>query len=243
MIKGEKILAIIPARGGSKGIPRKNIREVGGKPLIAWTIDAARESSYIDRLILSSEDEEIIEIAREWGCDVPFTRPQELATDESGTAEVILHAITNIDERYDYIVVLQPTSPLRISTDIDNCIQYCHETNAPSCVSVTEAEKSPFWMYFLDDEGRMTSVIDVANRPTRRQEIPTAYALNGAVYVVEVESFERTPQLIDKQTVAYIMPKIRSLDIDTDFDLMLFQTLLDKTETNVHQLKSKMGNS
>lgn len=229
MINGKKVLAVIPARGGSKGVPKKNIREVGGKPLIAWTIDAARKSKYIDRLIFSSEDKETIEIALKYGCDVPFVRPLELATDESGTTEVILHAIENITERYNYIVVLQPTSPLRLSTDIDNCIQHCLETNSLSCVSVTEAEKSPYWMYFLDDKGKMTGVIDIKNRPTRRQNIPTAYTLNGAVYVVEIESFKKTMKLINNQTVAYIMPKIRSLDIDTDFDFMLFQTLLDNS--------------
>jgi len=228
MINDKKVLAIIPARGGSKGVPRKNIRELSGKPLIAWTIEAALKSRYIDRLILSSDDDEIIEIAGKWGCEAPFIRPKELATDVTGTANVIFHAIKNIGERYDYIVVLQPTSPLRLAADIDNCIKYCIEMNSTSCVSVTEAEKNPYWMYFLDNDGRMTSVIDVSKIPTRRQDLPAAYSLNGAVYVVKVEWFEKSVKLIDKQTVAYVMPKIRSLDIDTELDLMIFQVILDK---------------
>jgi len=227
MINGKSVLAIIPARGGSKGIPRKNIREIGGKPLIAWTIEASKQSRYIDRLILSSDDEEIIGVAREWGCDVPFTRPQGLATDESGTAEVILHAIKNIEEIFDYIVVLQPTSPLRLAVDIDSCIEKCINTKSPSCVSVTGADKSPYWMYFLGDTGKITSVIDVADRPSRRQEIPVAYVLNGVVYVIEIETFMETKQLFDRDTVAYVMPRNRSLDIDTEFDLVFFEHLLD----------------
>lgn len=235
MINERKILAVIPARGGSKGIPRKNIIEVGGKPLIAWTISAARKSRYIDKLILSSDDDEIMTIARKFGCDVPFTRPGELASDTSGTVEVILHAINNIHEKYDYIVILQPTSPLRSVSDIDNCIENCFEKNAPSCVSVTEVEKSPYWMYILDENARMKSVIDFKNRSMRRQELPATYALNGAVYVVNSESFMKTQKLIESETVAYIMPIIRSLDIDTEYDLMIAQMILNQIQLDINK--------
>ena len=153
MIKDKTVLAIIPARGGSKGVPLKNIRDVGGKPLIAWTIMEGKKSKYIDRLILSSEDERIINVAKKLGCEVPFTRPSSLAQDETPSIDVIVHAVQTIPEKYDYIVLLQPTSPLRKVTDIDNCIEQCLQKNAKACVSVTEPEKSPFWMYKIDENG------------------------------------------------------------------------------------------
>jgi CMP-N,N'-diacetyllegionaminic acid synthase len=113
MINGKTILGIIPARGGSKGIPRKNLIIFGGKPLMAWTIEAGLQSHYIDRLILSSEDEEIIAVAREWGCEVPFIRPAELSRDDTPGIEPVIHAIKTLKTSYDYIILLQPTSPLR----------------------------------------------------------------------------------------------------------------------------------
>nr|HPK54819.1 acylneuraminate cytidylyltransferase family protein [Smithellaceae bacterium] len=117
MIQGKTVLAIIPARGGSKGIPRKNITNLAGKPLIAWTIEEAKKSKYIDRLILSSEDNEIIQVAKEWGCEVPFIRPRELAEDDTLGIEPVLHALNTIKKKYDYVVLLQPTSPLRSVDD------------------------------------------------------------------------------------------------------------------------------
>lgn len=228
MIQSQKVLAIIPARGGSKGILGKNIRRMGGKPLIAWTINAANESAYIDRTILSSDDRGIIEVAKRLGCDVPFVRPGELATDESGTAGAILHAVNTIEEQFDYIVVLQPTSPLRSAEDIDNCIRVCIEKKALSCVSVSKADKSPYWMYSVDTDGKMTPVIDTADKPSRRQDLPVAYTLNGAVYVIKVENFIKTMAFIDQETVAYIMPKERSIDIDTEFDILIFEALLQQ---------------
>jgi N-acylneuraminate cytidylyltransferase len=136
MIEGQSVLAVIPARGGSKGVPRKNLRDVAGRPLIAWTIAAARGSSHIDRLVLSSDDEEIMETARRHGCDVPFRRPAELATDEADSMAVVMHAVETLAERYDYVVLLQPTSPLRASADIDGAIATCLRHMAPSCVTV-----------------------------------------------------------------------------------------------------------
>ncbi|MEH2097772.1 acylneuraminate cytidylyltransferase family protein, partial [Nostoc sp.] len=121
MIHGKKVLAIIPARGGSKAVPRKNIREIGGKPLIAWTIEEAKKSQYIDRLILSSEDDEIISIAQKWGCEIAFKRPVELAQDDTPGIAPVLHALNQLPI-YDYVVLLQPTSPLRQVIDIDGCI-------------------------------------------------------------------------------------------------------------------------
>ena len=134
MIDNKRVLAIIPARGGSKGVPRKNIRNLAGKPLIAWTIKEGKKSKYIDRLILSSEDSEIIEIAKAYGCDVPFVRPEELAKDNTSGVEPVLHAVSKL-EGYDIVVLLQPTSPLRTVTDIDKCIEKCIFEKAYLCLS------------------------------------------------------------------------------------------------------------
>ncbi|MBU0681150.1 MAG: acylneuraminate cytidylyltransferase family protein [Proteobacteria bacterium] len=225
MIDGKKVLAIIPARGGSKGLPRKNLLEVNGKPLLAWTITEGLKSRFIDRLILSSEDQEIIETAKKWGCEAPFARPQELATDEATTTDVVLHALAELEDMYDYIVLLQPTSPLRSHHDIDSCIEECHNRKATSCVTVSAAEKSPFWMYFLNADHHMQAVIDTTDRPTRRQELPIAYALNGAVYVVNRAWFQQTGCFTSEDTIAHIMPKERSLDIDTELDFTIFRWL------------------
>lgn len=153
MIDNKRVLAIIPARGGSKGVTRKNIRNLAGMPLIAWTIEEAKKSKYIDRLILSSEDNEIIETAKEYGCDIPFVRPVHLAEDTTSGIEPVLHALKEI-VGYDYVILLQPTSPLRIVEDIDGCIENLIETKSPACVSVTEPTNSPYWMYTVNSEGK-----------------------------------------------------------------------------------------
>ena len=123
-------------------MPRKNIRDAAGKPLIAWSIEAAKKSRYVDRLVLSSEDSAIIDVARTWGCEVPFVRPPELASDEADSMQVVRHAIDSLPERYDYLVLLQPTSPMRLAADIDVAIERCVNTGAQACVSVCEPEKA-----------------------------------------------------------------------------------------------------
>ena len=219
MISGKSILAIIPARGGSKGLPRKNIREVGGKPLIAWTIEEAKKSKYIDRLILSSEDEEIIKIAKTWDCEVPFVRPIELAQDDTPGIEPVLHAIKAIPEKYDYVVLLQPTSPLRKVEDIDGCIELCIQNNAPACVSVTEPDKNPYWMFTIDKKGQLNPFVVAARLITRRQDLPKVYALNGAVCVAKRDWLEKNKNFISEETMAYMMDEERSLDIDSESNL------------------------
>jgi N-acylneuraminate cytidylyltransferase len=233
MINGKSILAIIPARGGSKGVPRKNIRLVAGKPLIAWTIEAARKSKYLDRIILSSEDEEIIRIARHWNCEVPFIRPAELAQDHVTGIEPILHAIETIPEKYDYIVVLQPTCPLRIAEDIDGCIEKCALQNEPVCVTVTKPDKSPYWMYSLDSTGKLKPIMKQKKTVLLRQQLEDIYALNGAVYVANTDWLLKNKIFISDETVAYLMSKTRSIDIDTEFDLKICEILLlEKHKSN-----------
>lgn len=228
MIGGNKILAVIPARGGSKGIPRKNIIDVAGKPLIAWTIEAAKKSKYIDRLILSSESDEIIKVATEWGCEVPFKRPDNLAKDDTPGIEPVLHALSRLPE-FDYIVLLQPTSPLRRTEDIDGCIEQCIARQANCCVSVTESDKSPFWMYYINSQEVLEPVLQTENEvPSRRQELPVVYALNGAVYVAKCQWLLVNKSFLSKETIAFPMSKDHSIDIDSSRDLQLANLMLKR---------------
>lgn len=227
MINGKSVLAVITARGGSKGLPRKNILEVNGRPLLAWSSAAAGESRYIDRVILSSDDDEIIRVGKEWGCEAPFKRPLELAHDETSTEHALIHALDNIEETYDYIVLLQPTSPLRLTEDIDSCIKLCHERRAPACVTVSKTEKSPYWMFQIDDNGRMTPFLEKDGPWYQRQNLPSAYAANGAVYVADVEWYRENQTFYGQETVAHVMPPERSVDVDTELDLMLVETIME----------------
>jgi CMP-N,N'-diacetyllegionaminic acid synthase len=231
MISGKTVLAIIPARGGSKGVPRKNIRNVGGKPLIAWTITTAQQSKYIDLLVLSSEDDEIMGVAQAWGCKVPFRRPADLAQDSTPTILPIIYTLEqlageNPPNHYDYLVLLQPTSPLRSVADIDGCIEKCVDRQSNACVSVTKAEQSPYWMYEVDENGKMRSLMQSAEVIPRRQDLPTVYALNGAVYVAKWDWLLQARSFLTEDTIAYLMPQERSLDIDTELDLALLEIML-----------------
>jgi N-acylneuraminate cytidylyltransferase len=226
MIQGHSVLAIIPARGGSKGISKKNIKLLAGKPLIAWTIEEAKKSKYIDRLILSSEDEEIIKVAKEWGCEVPFIRPAELAKDDTPGIEPVLHALNTLKEQYKYVVLLQPTSPLRLVDDIDGCIEACISSKALSCISVTEVNQHPHWMYTINASGCLSPVIQRTKENHCRQDLPRVYVLNGAVYVAESILLKNKCSFLTAETKAYVMSKERSLDIDEDIDLKLCEILM-----------------
>lgn len=233
MIDGKTVLAIIPARGGSKGVPRKNIREVAGKPLIAWTIEEAKKSKYIDRLILSSDDAEIIAVAKAWGCEVPFVRPAELAQDETPGIDPVLHAL-DMQPGYDWVVLLQTTSPLRSVADIDGCIETCAANRAHACVTVAEAEQSPYWMYTLGSGGAMQPLIAKGKDFARRQDLPAVYALNGAVYVAQCDWLRQHKTFVSGETLGYVMPRERSLDIDTELDLQILNIRYQEVKNATH---------
>lgn len=232
MIEGLSVLAIIPARGGSKGIPRKNIKMIAGKPLIAWTIEEAKKSKYIDRLITSTEDEEIASIAKSFGCDVPFLRPRELAKDDTPGISPVIHAIETLPQRYNYVMLLQPTSPLRTVADIDRCLQECVRTKASSCVSVVQPDKKPHWMYLRNNDGRLQPLLSELKFVARRQDLPTVYALNGAVYIAKTEWISETKSFISDQTVGFSMEKFSSLDIDDEMDFNICDYLLKERMKN-----------
>lgn len=226
MIKGKSVLALIPARGGSKGVPGKNIRPAGGKPLIAWTIEASRASRYVDRTILSSDDPAIAAVAMQFGCEVPFMRPAELATDKADSMGVVRHALTALSERYDCMVLLQPTSPLRAASDIDAALELYVDSGATTCVSVCEPDKHPYWMLKMDADGSVQQLFPPEEIPTRRQDAPQVFALNGAIYVAPADFLAGGGDFITAGTIGYVMPKDRSFDIDTELDLRLADFLL-----------------
>ncbi len=223
MIEGGRVLALIPARGGSKGVPRKNLAPLGGRPLIAWTIEAALASTCIDRLILSSDDAEIIAAARAAGCEAPFVRPAELAGDTARSVDVIHHAMAWAEDAdpqpYDYLVLLQPTSPLRIAADIDACIRVCQGSGAPAAVTVAEPAETPYWTYRRDPEGRLAPLLPLSPQPTRRQDLPQAFQINGAVYVARWDFMRTAESFLVPDTRGVEMPLERSIDIDTPLDL------------------------
>jgi CMP-N,N'-diacetyllegionaminic acid synthase len=219
MSKPLSVLAIVPARGGSKGIPQKNIRSVAGKPLIAWTLQAASAARSLDRVIVSSEDAEIIAVARMFGADVPFVRPAELARDDTPGIDPVIHAIRELPG-FDLVVLLQPTSPLRSAADIDAGVELIVSSGAQCCVSMTEADNHPYWTYRVNSAGRLAPFIDLPpGVATRRQDLPLALAVNGAVYVARIPWLIEHRTFLGADTVALVMPASRSVDIDSIEDL------------------------
>lgn len=228
-----KLLAVIPARGGSKGIPKKNIKPLAGKPLIGWSIDAAKRASCVDRIIVSTEDEQIASAARDLGADVPFVRPAELATDEASSIDVVLHAIEQLPG-YDWVLLLQPTSPLRSYIDIDSIWQLCNDLNAASAVSVCQTDSHPYWMYHCDSANRVSPIIEERPDVTRRQDLPPVYSLNGALYLARVDWLLEQQNLIGQDTVGYIMPLERSVDLDSPYDWRWVEFLVKSDQFGLH---------
>ncbi|MCS4049228.1 cytidylyltransferase domain-containing protein [Salinibacter ruber] len=229
MIDEYSVLGVILARGGSKGLPRKNIRQLGGKPLIGWTIEAGQGSECIDRLILSSDNEEIIRIAERNGCEVPFQRPDELAQDETKSIDALLHAVDQVPF-HDYVVLLQPTSPLRTARDIDDTVAMCHEMGAPSCVTLVETSKPPEWMYTLGEGNRVKKVVKRNGTVHRRQDAETTYVVNGSVYVGRMDWVKKKCSFVSDNTVGKVMPRKRSIDIDNMMDLRIAECILNYGE-------------
>ncbi len=216
MIDNKRVLGIIAARGGSKGVPRKNLAVFRGAPLLQWTIEAAKAALHLDRVILSSDDAEIIALGKALGCEAPFVRSADLATDEASSVDVVLDAARRTSG-YDVVVLLQPTSPLRLPSDIDGTLERMAQANAASAVSVFEAVHHPYLVFGIGDDERLKPIVDLPpGGPCRRQDFPPAYQLNGAVYAVEIGWLEQNRAFIKSgETVPYVMPRSRSLDIDT----------------------------
>ncbi len=222
-------LYIVPARGGSKGIPRKNIKPLGGRPLISYAIDAARCAGADDRhIILSTDDDEIADTARCLGLDVPYRRPAELATDTAGSRELIIDAMDWADRHgisYDCVVLLQPTSPFRTADDIRAALAL-YRPEVDMVVSVTEAASNPYYNCFETDAEGFLHVSKGDGLYTRRQDAPHAYEYNGAVYVIRPESIRRMPLGAFPRRVPLVMPRDRSLDLDTPFDWLVAEAMI-----------------
>jgi CMP-N,N'-diacetyllegionaminic acid synthase len=212
MIDSKKVLAVIPARQGSKGLPGKNNRMLAGKPLLGWTIAAAQNSQFIDRLVLSSNDSLAMDYARSVNCEVPFSRTEELSSDTVAGVDVVIDAV-NRCPGFDFVVLLQPTSPLRTTEDIDNALQFVMENNATSCISIVQSRSNPHWMYYRNSKHELTQVLG-GQIITRRQDLPLVYEPNGAIYIAEIKNLLDEGSLITTDTVGYEMPRDRSIDID-----------------------------
>lgn len=218
-----RLLGLIPARGGSKGIPRKNIRPIAGKPLIAWTIEAAR-SAGLAGVVVSTEDAEIAQVSREWGADVPFLRPPELSADDTPGIAPVLHALEILAD-YDAVLLLQPTSPLRNKADIEAIVAMAEQANAPSAISVCLADAHPSWMYRLGDDQRLAPFAS-GEPPARRQDLASLYCPNGALYFARRDWLRQSGTFVTADTLGYVMPAERSIDIDLPLDWKLAELLL-----------------
>jgi CMP-N,N'-diacetyllegionaminic acid synthase len=225
MYKNKTFLAIIPARGGSKRLPRKNVLDLNGKPLIAYSIEAGLKSKYIDKVIVTSDDDEILTISERYGADT-IKRPDELASDTATTFDAIKHAMENC-ERYDYIILLQPTSPLRNEKHIDEAIELLESKNADAVVSVCEMDHSPLWSNTLNDSLSMSDFLkdEVVNK--RSQDLEKYYRLNGAIYICNIKKFLKEESFFLKDNVfAYKMDRKKSIDIDEKIDFEITKIML-----------------
>lgn len=218
MINKKSVVAIILARDGSKRLPNKNIRLFVGKPLIAWSIEAAKKSKYIDRIIVSTDSEKIAVIAKEYGALVPFKRPSRLSSDKATSESAIAHALLSLKNKgytYDYFIYLQPTSPLRTQVHIDEALeQFTRNSSAITLVSVAKIKKNPYWIQIMNKEGFLRPFLSKKDSQGEALYLP-----NGAIYIGKCKRFLTQKKLYTKKTIGYIMDEKVSVDIDdqTDF--------------------------
>ena len=222
-----EVLGLITARGGSKGLPRKNVLLVAGRPMIAWTIEAALESRALRRVVVSTDDEEIAEVSRRWGAEVPFLRPAELAQDGSSHFSTVVHALRWLESHegaaLDYIMLLQPTSPLRTAKDIEAAVDVARKKRADSVISVSASPAHPYQVRRIVQDGTLEEFVPGSPPPgvpeTRRQDFPAAYHVNGAIYLIRREVLLQYETFEPPNTFPYVMPSHRSLQIDEPWDL------------------------
>ena len=231
MKKTPKILGIIPARGGSKRIPNKNIKKLLGKPMIYYTIKEAKKSKYLSEIVVSTEDKKIAKIVNEYNVKV-IDRPKYLAKDTSSSLDIFKHVITQLENKEnfspDIVVILQPTSPLRIVHDIDNSIRKFIFNKCDSVVSVSKVEHPPHWMYILKNRKLNRIIIKGQENKIERKDLPTIYQLNGAVEVTSRNNIIKNNSLLGKMILPYLMPLNRSIDIDNVLEFNLTKLLLSK---------------
>lgn len=227
------ILAIIPARGGSKGLQRKNILPLAGKPLIAWTIEQAKQSKYIGKVVVSTEDHEIAEISKKYGAEVPFFRPVDLATDESKTIDVIFHALDWFEKNgkmFDILILLEPTSPLRDNNDLDNAIELFIQNikNCDSLVSVGEVHlENPYIMKVIEKD-YVKPFIETENSFNQRQQLPKTYFPYGVIYLSKVGALRKHKKFYQDKTIPYFIKRWQNYEIDDLYDFICIESILKK---------------
>lgn len=233
-----RILAVIPAREGSKGVAKKNIKKLGGVPLIAYTIMAARKVNRLSNVIVSTDSHEIAEIAKSYGADVPFIRPKHLATDTASSVDVVLHAIDFFEKQgnhYEHIMLLQPTSPFRDDEDINNCLDIYERNTCDSVISVCEAAVHPYLCKKIDKKGSLQDFIPFKYKHLRRQDMPKAYQVNGAIYLTSAENIKKRKSFYGDVVLPYVMESIKSIDIDTNLDFKLAELIIKERIINYAQ--------
>ena len=230
MIRGKKVLAVIPARGGSKGVPKKNIRLINGHPLIVWTVRQALASNHTTKVIVSTDDEQIAQVARSYGAAVPFLRPTELAQDDSPTIDAVLHVLNNLSESYDICCLLEPTSPLRKPCDIDESILLLESKWDTTDAVVTVGEvhlESPFVCKKISDEGYLDPVLP-AKKYHQRQQLPKTYFPYGVLYGAKVDTLILEHTFYPKRTRPYFLERWQNFEIDDELDLLIVETIMKR---------------
>jgi len=227
MYKDKKIIAIIPARSGSKGLPDKNIKDLNGKPLIGYTIEAAIESSCFDKVIVSTDSEEYAKVSNKFGAEVPFLRSAENSNDTADSWNVCKEVLNKIKEKFDIVVLLQPTSPLRNAQHIKEALDVFFLKNANVVVSVTTLPHPIEWCNHLPSDNSLENFESAEHSKSRRQDLPLSYTMNGAIYIVKSELIKPDLNLCGKNSYAYIMDEAKSVDIDSEFDFLKAQILLN----------------
>ncbi len=210
MYKGKKIIAIIPARANSKRCPGKNLRILNDKPLVNWSIDGAINSKFIDKIVVTTDDDAILQMASDYNDVFALNRPAELATDDATSLDVVMHVLSKVKDEYDYGILLQPTSPFRTVNDIDTSIESCIDANAKTCVSYTKLSKPSSFFYG-----------SVGNDIEHLSKYDELYQLNGAIYLFEIKHLISNKKFNDASTLRYTMPEIRAIDIDTEEDFLI----------------------
>jgi len=224
----KKILSIITARGGSKGLKRKNVVDLAGKPLIAWTIEASLDSKYITKTIVSSDDKEALDISKEYGANV-VRRPDDLSSDSATSESVIKHTIDYLEsmgEIFDIVILLQPTSPLRNSQDIDSAFEIMFNSDATAVISTSEFDNKILKTFIETPDGFLKGVSNNEYPFMRRQDLPVVYMSNGAIYIIDVNIFNKNLSLITDRTLPYLMPANKSFDVDSESDLLSIEKLI-----------------
>jgi CMP-N,N'-diacetyllegionaminic acid synthase len=228
LIDGKSVLAVIPARGGSKRLPNKNILDLGGKPMISWTIEAALGSKYIDKVMVSSDSDEILNISKKQGASI-IKRPNDLASDTATSFDAVKHTIYIIDEKFDFVILLQPTSPLRNSMHIDEAFELLIIKKADAVISTCETDHSPLWANTLPKDGSMVSFLKDETLNKRSQDLETYYRLNGAIYVCLIDKLLKNKSFFLKENIfAYKMDREYSVDLDGLMDLKFAEFMIEK---------------